>query len=156
MNRRAPELVHSDRGSQYASCDHRAQLSKRGIALSMSRRGNCWDNAVAESFFGSFNARRVTRFSTTTTSKKRRLTISTSTTTNASTPRSDTQPLPTIKNNFWQLHHLLLTKSNGPANWGKVTMSKVSGSCLCGAVKFTAESIETEQEFLAKFGSPAS
>ena len=50
----APEWVHSDRGSQYASGDHRAQLSKRGIALSMSRRGNRWDNAVAESFFGSF------------------------------------------------------------------------------------------------------
>jgi putative transposase len=45
-------LFHSDRGSQYASGDYRAVLQKAGIDCSMSRRGNCWDNAVAESFFG--------------------------------------------------------------------------------------------------------
>jgi putative transposase len=45
-------LHHSDRGSQYASQDYRALLGKEGIACSMSRRGNCWDNAVVESFFG--------------------------------------------------------------------------------------------------------
>jgi transposase InsO family protein len=44
-------LHHSDRGSQYASDDYRGRLEKLGIALSMSRKGNCWDNAVAESFF---------------------------------------------------------------------------------------------------------
>jgi len=50
----APKLLHhSDRGSQYASREYRKQLAKRGIQVSMSRRGNCWDNAVAESFFGS-------------------------------------------------------------------------------------------------------
>jgi len=43
---------HSDRGSQYASHDYRARLGAEGIACSMSRRGNCWDNAVVESFFG--------------------------------------------------------------------------------------------------------
>ena len=43
---------HSDRGSQYASHDYRAALSKYGMVSSMSRRGNCWDNAVAESFWG--------------------------------------------------------------------------------------------------------
>jgi putative transposase len=43
---------HSDRGSQYASHDYRKALQAAGISCSMSRRGNCWDNAVAESFFG--------------------------------------------------------------------------------------------------------
>jgi transposase InsO family protein len=47
------DLVHhSDRGSQYASHDYRELLDQAGIMCSMSRRGNCWDNAVAESFFG--------------------------------------------------------------------------------------------------------
>lgn len=44
-------LIHSDRGSQYASSNFREQLRVRGCRQSMSRRGNCWDNAVAESFF---------------------------------------------------------------------------------------------------------
>ena len=49
----SPDLLHhSDRGSQYASTGYRNQLSKRRIEVSMSRRGNCWDNAVVESFFG--------------------------------------------------------------------------------------------------------
>ena len=42
---------HTDRGSQYASDSHRAILKDHGIIQSMSRKGNCWDNAVAESFF---------------------------------------------------------------------------------------------------------
>ncbi len=47
-----PGLVHhSDRGSQYASHAYRQMLARRGIVCSMSRRANCWDNAVAESFF---------------------------------------------------------------------------------------------------------
>ena len=45
-------LHHSDRGSQYASHDYRDALEKHNIVCSMSRKGNCWDNAVAESFFG--------------------------------------------------------------------------------------------------------
>ena len=44
-------LHHSDRGSTYASGDYRARLAARGILCSMSRRGDCWDNAVVESFF---------------------------------------------------------------------------------------------------------
>ncbi len=44
---------HSDRGSQYASADYRKVLSNHGIVCSMSRKGNCYDNAVAESFFRS-------------------------------------------------------------------------------------------------------
>jgi transposase InsO family protein len=44
-------LLHSDRGSQYASDYYQALLGKRGILCSMSRKGNCWDNAVMESFY---------------------------------------------------------------------------------------------------------
>lgn len=48
----APGLVHhSDRGSQYASADYRAALARHGMICSMSRKGDCWDNAVAESFW---------------------------------------------------------------------------------------------------------
>jgi len=48
----ARDLIHhSDRGSQYASHDYREALDQAGITCSMSRRGDCWDNAVAESFF---------------------------------------------------------------------------------------------------------
>jgi putative transposase len=44
-------LWHTDRGSQYASESHRALLARHGVRQSMSRKGNCWDNAVSESFF---------------------------------------------------------------------------------------------------------
>jgi transposase InsO family protein len=47
----SPLLLHSDQGSQYAAADYRQMLAENGIACSMSRKGNCWDNAVAESFF---------------------------------------------------------------------------------------------------------
>jgi putative transposase len=48
----ARDLVHhSDRGSTYASDDYRKALETKGIECSMSRKGDCWDNAVAESFF---------------------------------------------------------------------------------------------------------
>jgi len=52
--RRKPKrglLWHTDRGSQYASDSHRQILKEHGIVQSMSRKGNCWDNAVSESFF---------------------------------------------------------------------------------------------------------
>jgi len=48
---RSPLLLHSDQGSQYAAADYRQILAENGIECSMSRKGNCWDNAVAESFF---------------------------------------------------------------------------------------------------------
>jgi putative transposase len=44
-------LHHSDRGVQYASNEYRELLEKQGVLVSMSRKGNCWDNAPAESFF---------------------------------------------------------------------------------------------------------
>ena len=46
-------IHHSDRGSQYASAEYRQALASRGLQCSMSRKGNCWDNAVVESFFSS-------------------------------------------------------------------------------------------------------
>ena len=46
-------LHHSDRGCQYTSHAYRQKLEQAGITVSMSRKGNCWDNAVMESFFGS-------------------------------------------------------------------------------------------------------
>ena len=44
-------IHHTDRGSQYAANDYRTLLKARGITCSMSHKGNCWDNSVAESFF---------------------------------------------------------------------------------------------------------
>jgi putative transposase len=54
LKRRRPDaglLHHSDQGGQYSSNDYRQLLIGHKITASMSRRGNCWDNAVAESFF---------------------------------------------------------------------------------------------------------
>ena len=48
---RAGLLHHSDRGCQYTSREYREVLAQLGVDVSMSRTGNCWDNAVAESFF---------------------------------------------------------------------------------------------------------
>ena len=56
----APGLVvHSDRGSQYASQDHQDLLDRHGLVCSMSRKGNCWDNAVMERFFLNLKMERV-------------------------------------------------------------------------------------------------
>lgn len=44
-------IIHSDRGSQYASASYQALLKQYGLIVSMSRKGDCWDNAVTESFF---------------------------------------------------------------------------------------------------------
>ena len=57
ITRRSPAtglIVHSDRGTQYASDAYRSHLGKFGMIPSMSRKGDCWDNAVAESFFATF------------------------------------------------------------------------------------------------------
>ena len=59
---RRPEaglIVHSDRGSQYASKAYRGLLKAHAFVGSMSRKGDCWDNAVAESFFASLKKERV-------------------------------------------------------------------------------------------------
>ncbi len=47
----APEILHSDQGSLYAMAQYRAALARQGIRQSMSRKGDCWDNAPMESFF---------------------------------------------------------------------------------------------------------
>ena len=52
-------IVHSDRGTQYASAEHQALLVKHGLVGSMSRKGNCWDNAVMERFFLNLKMERV-------------------------------------------------------------------------------------------------
>jgi putative transposase len=52
-------IIHSDQGSQYGSDDWRRFCLSNGLEPSMSRRGNCWDNAVAESFFSSLKKERV-------------------------------------------------------------------------------------------------
>ena len=60
--RRRPQaglIHHSDRGSQYASKSFRRLLKAHGFKGSMSRKGDCWDNAVVESFFGSLKQERV-------------------------------------------------------------------------------------------------
>ena len=52
-------IFHSDRGSQYCSHDFQKMLEVYGMLSSMSGKGDCWDNAVAESFFGSLKTERV-------------------------------------------------------------------------------------------------
>jgi putative transposase len=58
-SKQAGLIFHSDRGSQYASLDFRALLIECGITSSMSRRGNCWDNACSETLFGSLKVERL-------------------------------------------------------------------------------------------------
>lgn len=54
-------IAHSDRGSQYASASYRELLARNDMQQSMSRKGNCWDNAVMERFFLSLKMERVWR-----------------------------------------------------------------------------------------------
>jgi len=65
LKRRCPEaglLHHSDQGCTYASEDYQAVLQAHGIICSMSRRGNCYDNAVMESFFSTLKSELTERF----------------------------------------------------------------------------------------------
>jgi transposase InsO family protein len=64
LQARAPEpglLHHSDRGVQYACDEYRALLDAYGLTASMSNKGDCWDNAVAESFFATLKLELSTR-----------------------------------------------------------------------------------------------
>jgi putative transposase len=54
-------LHHSDQGSQYTSEDFQRFLESHGIVCSMSRRGNCWDNAAMESFFSTLKTERLNK-----------------------------------------------------------------------------------------------
>jgi len=66
LRRRRPKpglIFHSDQGSPYASEDHQTLLATHGIVSSMSRRGNCYDNAAMESWFSTYKAELGERFS---------------------------------------------------------------------------------------------
>src|SRR5581483_8130463 len=54
-------LHHSDRGSQYTRLGYQALLKRHGVEVSMSRKGNCYDNAMMESFFGTLKEEWVER-----------------------------------------------------------------------------------------------
>ncbi len=74
IKRRHPEaglLHHSDRGSQYTSADYQEHLVQAGIEVSMSRKGNCYDNAMMESFFGTLKAECTERHAYPTRSQAR-------------------------------------------------------------------------------------
>ena len=74
LRTRRPEpglLHHSDRGVQYAGGDYQTQLRENGIVCSMSRKGDCWDNAVAESFFSTLKAELIHRTDYVTRSQAR-------------------------------------------------------------------------------------
>ena len=65
LKRRCPDaglLHHSDQGCTYASEDYQARLAQHGITCCMSRRGNCYDNAVMESFFSTVKSEEGERF----------------------------------------------------------------------------------------------
>jgi putative transposase len=64
LGQRLPDtslVHHSDRGCQYASERYQQLLDQRGIRCSMSRRGDCWDNAVVESFFATLKSELLDR-----------------------------------------------------------------------------------------------
>jgi transposase InsO family protein len=63
LHRQPPKdlLVHSDRGVQYASADYRAALAQAGLVPSMSRKGNCYDNAYIESFWSTLKLEMIYR-----------------------------------------------------------------------------------------------
>ncbi len=63
-------LHHTDRGSPYRGTDYRERLREVGAVASMSRKGDCWDNAVAESFFKTLKAELGDRFSSVKTAKR--------------------------------------------------------------------------------------
>jgi len=65
-------LHHSDRGSPYASEDYRTALARLGSVASMSRKGDCWDNAVSESFFSTLTFELLDRVTFATRAQARR------------------------------------------------------------------------------------
>lgn len=73
LNRRYPEaglLHHSDRGCTYASADYQQQLEAHGITCSMSRTGDCYDNAVMEAFFATVKNELADRFDSSSHAKR--------------------------------------------------------------------------------------
>ena len=68
-------IHHSDRGSQYCSAAYRALQDSYGMVTSMSRRGNCWDNAPMESFFGTIKTASLHHYRFTTREEARLVVI---------------------------------------------------------------------------------
>ena len=66
-------MHHSDRGSQYCSAAYRALQASDGMTTSMSRKGNCWDNAPMESFFGTLKTERLYHYRFTTREQARQV-----------------------------------------------------------------------------------
>lgn len=85
----AGRVHHSDRGSQYAAKDYRKQLAARGITVSMSRKGGCWDNAPMESVNGTLKVECVQTCTLTLASRRGQRSSNTSVTTipSGATPR---------------------------------------------------------------------
>lgn len=69
---KGPLIHHSDRGSQYAARAYRDLLEANGVSRSMSRKGDCWDNAVAESFFATLKTELIYRTTFRTRARARR------------------------------------------------------------------------------------
>ncbi len=94
VQRRLPDeglLAHSDRGSQYASEHYQLLLAKHGIACSMSRRADCWDNAPMESFFASLKKELVHGAPTSPLRGRKRGRRSWSTSRSSTTPSAGTR-----------------------------------------------------------------
>lgn len=75
VGRRNPQsglIHHSDRGSQYASGDYQTLIKKHEMIPSMSRKGDCWDNAVAESFLHTLKVEKINRYRFKTRDEARR------------------------------------------------------------------------------------
>jgi len=66
-------IWHTDRGSQYASDSHRELIDDHGLIQSMSRKGNCWDNSVAESFFKTLKSELIYNYRLKTTDEERKI-----------------------------------------------------------------------------------
>ena len=66
-------ICHTDRGSQYASDSHRELIDDHGLIQSMSRKGNCWDNSVAESFFKTLKSELIYHYRLKTRDEARQL-----------------------------------------------------------------------------------
>jgi len=87
-------IIHSDRGSQFASAAYRQLLTQHGFNPSMARKGNCYDNAFIESFFSSLN---TNWFTTTASPHSPKLALPSSTTSKPSITAPDSTPVLTTK-----------------------------------------------------------
>ena len=113
-------LHHSDRGSQYAAASYQLLLTTDGITTSMSRRGNCWDNACVESFFGTLKRELVYhRHCATREDATQDIFEYIKVFYNRKHRRSAMTPWPSTKRGpLW--------RNQGPQNWGKVSSQPIA------------------------------